>query len=64
MTGAVQTELVPVPIKDEEGRETGALLEADEGIRRGGTMESLGALPSAASWDHARGTRRMWRRGP
>jgi len=50
-SGAVQTELVPVPIKDEEGRETGQLLEADEGIRRGGTMESLGALGSAASWD-------------
>jgi acetyl-CoA acetyltransferase family protein len=50
-SGAVQTELVPVPIKDAEGRETGQLLEADEGIRRGGTMESLGALPSAASWD-------------
>jgi acetyl-CoA acyltransferase len=50
-SGAVQSELVPVPIKDAEGRETGDLLEADEGIRRGGTMESLGALPSAASWD-------------
>src|SRR5205085_7196949 len=50
-SGAVQTELVPVPIKDAEGRETGQLLDADEGIRRGGTMESLGALPSAASWD-------------
>jgi acetyl-CoA acetyltransferase family protein len=50
-SGAVKSELVPVPIKDGEGRETGDLLEADEGIRRGGTMESLGALGSAASWD-------------
>ena len=50
-SGAVQSELAPVPIKDAEGRETGQLLEADEGIRRGGTMESLGALPSAAAWD-------------
>src|SRR3954453_20827453 len=50
-SGAVKTEIVPVPIKDAEGRETGELLEADEGIRRRGTMESLGALPSAASWD-------------
>src|SRR3954471_15403261 len=50
-SGAVKTELVPVPIKDEEGRETGALLEADEGIRRGGTMESMAALGSASSWD-------------
>jgi acetyl-CoA acetyltransferase family protein len=50
-SGAVQTELVPVPIKDPDGHETGELLQADEGIRRGGTMESLGALSSAASWD-------------
>jgi acetyl-CoA acyltransferase len=47
----VKTELVPVPIKDADGRETGGVLAADEGIRRGGTMESLGALASAASWD-------------
>jgi acetyl-CoA acetyltransferase family protein len=46
-------EVVPVPIKDAEGKETGELLTADEGIRRGGTMESLGALPSAAAWDPA-----------
>jgi acetyl-CoA acyltransferase len=50
-SGAVRTELVPVPMKDAEGRETGELLQADEGIRRGGTMESLGALASASSWD-------------
>ena len=29
------------------------MLEHDEGIRRGGTMEALAALPSAASWDPA-----------
>jgi len=50
-SGAVKTELVPVPIKDAEGRETGEVLEGDEGIRRGGTMESMAALSSAASWD-------------
>jgi len=50
-SGAVASELVPVPIKDAEGRETGAMLERDEGIRRDGTMETLAALPSAASWD-------------
>jgi acetyl-CoA acetyltransferase family protein len=50
-SGAVATELVPVPIKDPDGRETGTLLDSDEGIRRGGTMETLGALGSAASWD-------------
>src|SRR3954451_13725445 len=52
-SGAVDVELLPVPIKDADGRETGQVLEHDEGIRRGGTMESLGALPSAASWDPA-----------
>ncbi|MEY2438248.1 MAG: acetyl-CoA acyltransferase [Acidimicrobiaceae bacterium] len=50
-TGHFAKEVVPVPIKDEDGRETGALLESDEGIRRGGTMESLASLGSASSWD-------------
>jgi acetyl-CoA acetyltransferase family protein len=49
--GSVASELLPVPIKDADGRETGDMLEHDEGIRRGGTMESLAALGSAASWD-------------
>jgi acetyl-CoA acyltransferase len=42
-------EIIPVPIKDENGELTGAVLSADEGIRRGGTMEKLGSLPPA--WD-------------
>ncbi|MEY2590028.1 MAG: acetyl-CoA acyltransferase [Acidimicrobiaceae bacterium] len=50
-TGHFAKEVVPVPIKDEDGREIGALLESDEGIRRGGTMESLASLGSASSWD-------------
>jgi acetyl-CoA acyltransferase len=50
-SGAVDSELLPVPIKDADGRETGQMLEHDEGIRREGTMETLAALPSAASWD-------------
>jgi acetyl-CoA acetyltransferase family protein len=49
--GSVASELLPVPIKDADGRGTGDMLESDEGIRRGGTMESLAALGSAASWD-------------
>ncbi len=48
---AVDAELLAVPIKDADGRETGQMLEHDEGIRRNGTAESLAALPSAASWD-------------
>jgi acetyl-CoA acetyltransferase family protein len=42
---------VPVPLKDDEGRETGELFERDQGIRPESTVESLAALPSAASWD-------------
>jgi acetyl-CoA acyltransferase len=50
-SGHFAKEAIPVPILDEDGRETGALLETDEGIRRGGTMESLGALPPAQNWE-------------
>ncbi|MEY2571780.1 MAG: acetyl-CoA acyltransferase [Acidimicrobiaceae bacterium] len=49
--GRSADELVPVPIKDGDGKETGELLSGDEGIRRGGTMESMSKLASAASWD-------------
>jgi acetyl-CoA acetyltransferase family protein len=37
-------ELLPVPIRDEQGNETGAMLEADEGIRPGTTTEILAKL--------------------
>lgn len=47
--GFFAREILPVPRKDDEGRETGEMLGADEGIRRGGTMESLGAL--APAWE-------------
>jgi acetyl-CoA acyltransferase len=40
-------EIVPVPIKDENGQPTGQTLTADEGIRRQTTLEKLGALPPA-----------------
>ena len=40
-------EIVPVPIKDEEGNLTGEMLATDEGIRRGGTMDKLASLPPA-----------------
>jgi acetyl-CoA acyltransferase len=47
-SGFSAREIVPVPLKDgETGELTGDVLEADEGIRRSGTMESLGALPPA-----------------
>lgn len=51
-SGFFAREVLPVPIKDREtGELTGEELTADEGIRRGGTMESLGALPPA--WESA-----------
>ena len=46
--GFFAREILPVPIKDREtGELTGEMLSADEGIRRSGTMETLGALPPA-----------------
>jgi acetyl-CoA acetyltransferase family protein len=46
--GFFTRETLPIGIKDREtGELTGEMLEADEGIRRGGTMESLGGLPPA-----------------
>jgi acetyl-CoA acyltransferase len=45
--GFFAKEILPVPIRDEEGRETGAVLDADEGIRRSTTLEGLAALPPA-----------------
>ncbi len=47
----LSVEAVPVPIKAEDGSLTGDELATDEGIRRGGTMDSLGALAPAQSWE-------------
>jgi acetyl-CoA acetyltransferase family protein len=49
-SGAFAAEIVPVPIRDEEGRETGEVMTADEGIRPETTMEVLAGLSSAAKW--------------
>jgi acetyl-CoA acetyltransferase family protein len=49
--GRFAAEAVPVPLKDEDGKLTGASLESDEGIRRTGSMESLAGLPPAQSWE-------------
>lgn len=45
--GFFAKEIVPVPLKDEAGNVTGETLTADEGIRRKGTMASMGALKPA-----------------
>ncbi len=50
-SGNFAREIVPVPRKDDAGERTGEVLAVDEGIRRGGTMESLAALPPA--WESA-----------
>ena len=50
-SGYFADEIVPVPIKDEKGNLTGEMFERDQGIRPESTLETLGALPSAASWD-------------
>ena len=49
--GHFAAEAIPVPLKDEEGTVTGAHLDQDEGIRRGGTMKTLAGLPPAQSWE-------------
>src|SRR3954454_633550 len=49
--GFFAREILPVPLRDPNDQETGETMTADEGIRRGGTMETLGALGPA--WDSA-----------
>jgi acetyl-CoA acyltransferase len=50
-SGHFANEVLPVPIKDENGGLTGDVLSTDEGIRRSGTLEALAALPPAQSWE-------------
>ncbi len=50
-SGWFAEECVPVPLKDEDGNLTGEVIDRDQGIRPESTLESLGALPSAMSWD-------------
>jgi acetyl-CoA acyltransferase len=49
--GRFANEVVPVPIKDEDGNLTGEELREDEGIRRNASVEALAALPPAQSWE-------------
>ncbi len=50
-SGHFAREILPVPIKDENGALTGETLSADEGIRRETTIEQLAALPAAQKWE-------------
>ncbi len=49
--GIFSREVVPVPLRAEDGAITGESLTIDEGIRRGGTPETMAALPPAQSWE-------------
>src|ERR1700689_3145748 len=50
-SGHFAREILPVPVKDENGAFTGEVLTADEGIRRDTTLEKLAALPPAQKWE-------------
>ena len=50
-SGAFATEIIPVPVRGEDGTETGEVMTADQGIRPGTTVETLASLGSAAKWD-------------
>jgi acetyl-CoA acyltransferase len=50
-SGHFAREILPVPIKDENGALTGETLSVDEGIRRDTTIEQLAALPPAQKWE-------------
>jgi acetyl-CoA acyltransferase len=50
-SGHFAREILPVPVKDEDGNPTGVVLSADEGIRYDASREKLAALPPAQSWE-------------
>jgi len=50
-SGHFAREILPVPIKDEEGGLTGATLSSDEGIRAEVSLEKVASLPPAQSWE-------------
>ncbi len=50
-SGHFAKEILPVPVKDENGNFTGDVLSADEGIRPDVSLEKVAALPPAQSWE-------------
>jgi len=50
-SGHFAKELVPVPLKDAEGKPTGETLDHDEGIRANANLEALAKLQPAQSWE-------------
>ncbi|WP_298339539.1 thiolase family protein [Ferrimicrobium sp.] len=49
--GRFKNELLPIEVRDSEGRPTGALLDVDEGIRPNTSLEALGGLRPAFKED-------------
>jgi acetyl-CoA acetyltransferase family protein len=50
-SGHFKNELVPVPVKDADGKLTGEALDHDEGIRPDANVEALAKLPPAQNWE-------------
>jgi acetyl-CoA acetyltransferase family protein len=50
-SGHFAKEILPVPIKDEDGNLTGDTLSKDEGIRYDASYEKISQLPPAQSWE-------------
>jgi acetyl-CoA acyltransferase len=50
-SGHFAKEILPVPVKSEDGSFTGEVLSADEGIRFDASAEAMASLPPAQSWE-------------
>jgi acetyl-CoA acyltransferase len=50
-SGHFAKELIPVPLKDADGKLTGETLDHDEGIRPNASLDALAKLPPAQNWE-------------
>ena len=50
-SGHFAKELIPVPLKDADGKLTGETLDHDEGIRPDASLDALAKLPPAQNWE-------------
>jgi acetyl-CoA acyltransferase len=46
-TGGFDREILPIPVRDENGSDTGEVMTADEGIRHDASLEKMASLASA-----------------
>jgi acetyl-CoA acetyltransferase family protein len=49
--GHFAREILPVPVKDDQGNLTGQVLDRDEGIRYDASLPAMAQLPPAQSWE-------------